>query len=1113
MTSQKAKQIQGSLRTPLGAASLLALIVVPTLAASVKPAPRTPARSAPTYNRDIRPILSENCFQCHGPDSAARKAGLRLDRRKEAVARGVIAPGKPAQSRLISRVFAAQPALQMPPAASRKTLTAEQKDTLKRWIAAGAQYEPHWAFTPPAARVPVPAVKNAVWSRGEIDRFVLARLEREGLKPSPEAPKVDWLRRATLDLTGLPPTLAEVDAFLADRTPKAYEAVVDRLLASPRYGERMAIPWLDVARYADSYGYQSDQLSPTWPYRDWVVRAFNDNLPYDRFITYQIAGDLLARQEMKKAISPTLNPTPIPPQPQHQVPSAYRDMVLATAFNRLHRMTGEGGSVAEEWRLEGVADRVHTFGTAFLGLTFECARCHDHKFDPVSTRDYYSISAFFNSIDEYGMYDRADIVPSPSLLLPTPEQEKVLADAAQGVTQAEDNLAKVRSEREPAFKTWYDAQFGAVKAPPQGDAALRAAAAMMMAPAANQDLTGRFDFERFNGAVLPNQAPGATAQGARQDEVPLVEGRSGKAVQLDGENNVNFPQLGRFTRDTPFTVSFWLYDTRQGAEPAVVFQACDGTDAGPHGYDLLIEKGILTARIFRHWPGNAIAVRATRPMQANTWTFVTVTYDGSSRASGLKIYVTGQSDQETLRDHLYKGTGQHTLVFGQRFRDKGLKGGRIDELSIYTRALSPMEVAWLHESGPRSAVTEIAADPARSIKFLQEYYYSALDPETRKASAALTDARARLTAAEDPVYEVAVMDEMSRPRPAYILPRGQYDTPRTPANLVQRTTPAAVLKFPDNLPKDRLGLAQWLTRPDHPLTSRVAVNRFWQAFFGRGLVETAENFGVQGQLPSHPELLDWLARDFINSGWDVKKLARKIVLSATYRQASALRPDLKERDPGNKLLARGPSHRLNAEAIRDEALAAAGLLDERRGGPPVSPYQPGDLWRESNTMSPAYRQSIGGDLYRRSLYTVRKRTAPIPNLLAFDAPSREVCVARRQTTSTPLQAFVLLNDPQFVEAARVLGERVVKEAADPAARVRLAFRSLATREPTATEQRLLTGLYTSQLQSFRGDTTAAAKLLAVGDRKPDPALPPAEVAAATVVAQTILNMDATIWKR
>jgi hypothetical protein len=1022
------------------------------------------AEPAVQYNRDIRPILSENCFACHGLDHNKRMADLRLDVRESAVAKGAIVPGKPDASEMIQRIFATEDAIRMPPTASHKRLTAEQKTLLKKWIQEGAPYERHWALVPLPSHVAVPPVKNAAWPRNEIDRFVLARLEREGVRPSPESGKAEWLRRVTLDLTGLPPSREEVRAFVADRSSKSYERVVDRLLASPRYGERMAVPWLDVARYADSYGYQSDQLSPTWPYRDWVVRAFNRNLPYDRFITWQLAGDLL--------------------------PHATRDQRLATEFNRLHRMTNEGGSVPEEWRIEGVADRVRTFGTAFLGLTTECARCHDHKYDPISQRDYYSLSAFFNSIDEYGLYDRSDIVPTPSLLLPTPPQAKEDAAARADSLRRENEGVKIRRDREPAFQSWL-ARPGSPSIP---------------------DEIGRFDFEAWDGTTLKNTAPGATANGAAQDEVPLVEGRFGKAAQFTGENNVHFPDLKKFARQTPFTFAFWIRDPGASEGPEVVLQACEGTDAGPHGYDLLIDGGRLTARLFRHWPGNAIAIRTVAAIPKETWTHVALTYDGSSRAAGLRLYLDGRpAPVETLRDKLYKGIGQAALTLGQRFRDRGFKDGRIDDLFVFDRSLSPLEIAQLFDGRSLAAAME---QPRRNEAGLREYYFSALDPATREAAKALETARERVVSAEDVQFETLVMAEMQAPRPTYLLARGQYDAPKTDADRVGRDVPADVFPFPKSLRRDRLGLAQWLLLPNHPLTARVAVNRIWAIFFDKGLVETQEDFGVQGKPPTHPELLDWLARDFIQSGWNVKRLAKKIALSSVYRQASALRPDLRERDPRNDLLARGPSRRLSAEAIRDMALDAGGLLDERLGGPPVSPYQPGDLWTESNSMSPAYHQSVGGDLYRRSLYTVWKRTAPMPNMSAFDAPSREVCTARRQTTNTPLQALVLLDDPQFVEAARHLGERMLREAGpSDAARAKFAFRLLATREPTPSEMKLLTALYREQRSLFAADPDAAKKLIRVGDSKPDSSLQPVELATATVLAQTVLNLDATVWNR
>jgi len=975
------------------------------------------------YTREIRPILAENCFTCHGPDVAARKAGLRLDVPNAAVKRALLArvTAKPESGAL------------MPPPETHKKLTPAQIAKLKLWVAQGGHYDKHWSFVSVPKTVPVPPTKNKTWARNPIDKFVLARLERESLTPSKEASRTEWLRRVSLDLTGILPTLAEADAFLADKTPTAYEKVVDRLLASPHFGEQQALPWLDIARYADSYGYQSDQLSPTWPYRDWVVKAFNDNLPYNQFVTQQLAGDLL--------------------------PGATRETRLATAFNRLHRMTNEGGSVPEEWRLEYVADRVRTFGTAFLGLTLECARCHDHKYDPVTQRDFYAFSAFFNSIDEHGLYNQSDIVPTPTVLLPTPEQETALEQAKAGVIAAEKALDDTKSARAAAFAAWQ-----------QGKTEL-----------SSPDLVAHYGFESLD--EVPHV-----------DEVKLVEGKQGLAALLTGDNNVNFPGKANFTRHTPFTIQFWMRDPRQLTEPMVVFHASSGTDVGFHGYDLLIENGVLTARIFRHWPGNAIAISTpSAVVPKDTWTKVALTYDGSSRAAGLKLYINGSlAATQPVRDHLWKGTGAHTLAFGERFRDRGFKGGLLDELSIYSRALTPLELG---------STTDTVTSRA-------EYYFSAIDPETRAATAALAAAREKVWRAEDPMREVAVMEELPQPRPSYVLARGAYDAPRS-----QRAARGVPAVFGGGTLKDRLALAQWLTRPDHPLTARVAVNRFWQQLFGRGLVETAEDFGIQGRLPTHPELLDWLARDFLTDG-NMKRALKQLVLSATYRQGSARRPDLEKKDPQNLLLARGPSYRYSAETIRDIALAASGLLKDTLGGPPVSPYQPGDLWREANTMSPAYRQSVGTDLYRRSLYTVWKRTAPMPNMVAFDAAGREVCVARRQATSTPLQALVLLNDPQFVEAARALGERILKDGGPTdASRVRYAFRRLAVREPTATEARLLEALYTEQRTAFAADLPAAQKLLTVGASKPDPTLAPAELAAATTLAQAILNLDATIWKR
>ena len=1026
--------------------------------------PGQPQKSV-SFTKDIRPIIAESCFACHGPDAARRAAGFRLDQRDSAIARGVIVPGKPEKSKLLQRITASSDAGLMPPPAFHKKLTPAQAALFKAWIKQGANYEAHWAFVAPSSKIAPPQVKNSAWCKSPIDRFVLARLEHEGLKPSPAASRVEWLRRVSLDLTGIPPTPRERDAFLADKSVGAFETVVDRLLASTAFGERLASPWLDTARYADSYGYQSDQLSPTWPYRDWVVSAFNRNLPYDQFITWQIAGDLL--------------------------PNATREQRLATAFNRLHRMTNEGGSVAEEWRMEGVSDRVRTLGTAILGLTLECARCHDHKYDPITTREYYSFASFLNNIDEYGMYDRSDIVPSPTVLLPNSQQEAALEAARKGADTEAARFADTVKSADAGFNAWLASKPSAALA----------------------DQTGKFSLDGLDaGGVFKNQIEGSKENGGHADEVKFVPGHTGKAALLDGENNINFSGLGRFTRHTPYTIAFWMKDPRLADGPAVVYSATDGTDAGPYGYDLMVDKGILTARMFRHWPGNAIAVRTRVEVSKDTWTHVAVTYDGSSRGSGLKIYINGKlADQFVLRDKMVKGLGTHNLVFGQRFRDRGFKGGAIDEVAIFNRDITPIEVRTLVDGRSLADAIE-KADPNNAE--LKEYYTSAIAPRVRTERQMLADARMKVWAAEDPQYEVAVMEEMPGERPTFVLARGRYDAPKDDTTRVHRVVPASMPPLPRGAKPDRLALARWLTAPNHPLTARVEVNRLWAMMFGKGIVETAEDFGIQGKPPTHPELLDWMARDFMTHGWNIKALLKSIALSSTYRQSSALTPALKVRDPRNDFLARGPSQRLSAEQIRDSVLSAAGLLDTKMGGPPVSPYQPGDLWRESNSMSPGYHQSVGGDLYRRSLYSVIKRTAPMPNMLAFDSVSREFCIARRQPTNTPLQALVLLNDMQFVEAARCLAQNSIQATAgNSAGLIQDMFRKLAVREPSAKEIKLLSELLDNQKASFQREPEMASQLIHIGDSKPDATIPVVDLAAATVTAQTIINLDAVVWNR
>ncbi|HEX3988163.1 MAG TPA: DUF1553 domain-containing protein [Verrucomicrobiae bacterium] len=1023
------------------------------------------------YNRDIRPILSDRCFRCHGPDAQSRKAKLRLDDSVSAFGprkdpnEHAIVPGHPDQSVLIRRIFAKDPDDVMPPPSSYLTLSDSEKETLRRWVAQGAKYEPHWAFVPLPGAVAVPQIKNKSWARNEIDNFIAARLEKAGIKPSREASKTRWIRRVTYDLNGLPPTPAEVDAFLADKSPKAYEKVVDILLASPHYGERMAVPWLDAARYADSYGYQNDALCPTWPYRDWVVSAYNRNLPYDQFLKEQLAGDLL--------------------------PHPTREQRLATAFSRLHRQTAEGGSVEAEWRTEYVADRVNTFSYAVMGLTFECARCHDHKFDPITQRDYYSLSAFFNSIDEYGLYNDAEHVPTPSILLPNSEQEKAMTATAGALATNTEEFRATLESVEPEFQSWLK------------QTNLTADIPGLVAHYTFDWLT---ETNRFANEVNPPNLSSSIAANT------LVPGKFGQAVQFTGDDEIAFPGIiGSLQPWDQYSVVFWLR-IPEALTNAIIFHQSAGTDVGFHGTELSLEDGKLFFAIKRFWPGNALAVRSRVVVPRDQWVQIGVSYDGSGDAGGMRLFVDGSKDDlEIVRNRIYKSpeNGGSGFVFGARFRTMGLKGAALDELRVYNRPLAAVEFAQLHDG--HSLEDAVAS---RDATVLREFFAAARSRPVAESRLSRAESVKKYLETRNPVQETSVMEELPQPRPTFVLARGRYDAPKTDAARVTRTTPGVLPPFPAGAPHNRLGLAEWLTEPNHPLTARVAVNRYWQMIFGRGIVSTSENFGTQGAAPTHPQLLDWLARDFINSGWDTKALLKKIVLSSTYRQDSVFRRDLKEKDPENLLLSRGPSHRLSAEMVRDTALAASGLLDDKMGGPPVSPYMPGDLWREANSMSPAYHQSVGGDLYRRSLYTVIKRTAPMPDMTAFDAPSREVCVLKRSATGTPQQAFVLLNDTQYVEAARVLAQHALKEGGpDTAKQIRFAFRRLAGRDPDAMEARVLAELWTEQEKIFLAEPARAKQLIAVGDTKADESLDVVKLAAATVVTQAILNLDATVWKR
>ncbi|HEV7225998.1 MAG TPA: DUF1553 domain-containing protein, partial [Pirellulales bacterium] len=927
-----------------------------------------PPAAAVEYNRDVRPILSDRCFRCHGPDSASRQAELRLDRRESATSEhdGVraIAPGEPQASELLRRLVADDLDERMPPADSGERLSADQIAVLRRWIEQGAEYQPHWSLIPPQA-TPPPEVRQRDWPKGEIDRFLLHRLERENLAPSPEAERPVLLRRASLDLTGLPPTLDELDEFLNDPADDAYERAVDRLLASPRYGERMALDWLDLARYADTNGYFSDLERQMWRWRDWVIDAFNRNQPFDEFTVEQLAGDLL--------------------------PAPAVEQKIATGFNRNHPVTNESGVIDEEYRVEYVADRAETTAAIWLGLTLGCARCHDHKFDPLSQREYYQLFAYFNNVPEQGLVKGVGN-PPPAIRLPSPEVERRLAEIERRQAPADAAWKAANDRLQEPFNAW---QAGAAKSLPA------------VCPA---DAAAWYDFSR-EGADASGRGRAAQAV----DRVRYADGIRGQAALLDNGGHFEFASDLPVDRQTPFTVSVWI-------KPAAAQSGCIVSKIEPagelRGLEILWYKRQLRVNLVHRWAESALELMTESSFPPHEWRHVAVTYDGSGEAAGLKIYVDSKLQTVKVERDSLSGAianGQPWRI-GRKDEVNGFDG-LIDEVQIVPRAAPAEEISGLYwgqlVDGALAAPPEKRSQ--RQSQALLEYYLdhaaSAEDRGVYQLCEALKRERAEVLAG---VPTTMVMQELEKPREAHLLVRGQYDQP---GDAVSPGVPQCLPALPAGAPANRLGLARWLVDPAHPLTARVAVNRLWQQFFGAGLVKTTNDFGSQGEAPSHPELLDWLAVEFVRSGWNVKAMQKRIVTSAAYRQSSRAAAALVERDPENRLLARGARFRLPAELIRDQALAIAGMLTGTVGGPSAKPYQPDGLWEAvSYNGDYSYVQDHGPALYRRGLYTYWKRQSPPPGLLAFDAPTRETCVVRRSRTNTPLQALVLLNDPTYIEA-------------------------------------------------------------------------------------------------
>lgn len=1019
------------------------------------------------YNLHVKPILSDKCFLCHGPDkNEGQKAGLNLSTREGALAaltsgKHAIVPGKLAKSELYFRITTPDEEMMMPKKGSNRVLTDYEKAVLIKWIEQGAEYKPHWAFIAPV-KLDVPAVKNKQWVKNEIDAFVLQKLESNELQPSPEADKETLLRRVTLDLTGLPPTLQETDAFIADQSVNAYEKVVERLLQSPHYGEKMAVDWLDVSRYADTHGYTVDRYRPMWPWRDWVIKAFNENMPFDRFVTWQLAGDLL--------------------------PNATREQKLATAFNRNHAQNMEGGIVDEEYRSEYVVDRTSTVGTALMGLTISCARCHDHKFDPVSQKDFFSLYSFFNNVDEAGQISWDNAMPVPTMLLTDAKQDSIIAYLSKKESAIATELNAITQSEKAGFEQW------------------KLHTGNTIPFNAKKGLQAHFTFDKLTNGAFINEVntkdKGITA------EPVLVPGRIGNAFKSNGDDVLKLGEVGIFNRFQPFSIGVWVNIPKELNKGVIFHKGSGDITYNFRGYFLNIKHDKAEVLMAHTWPYNNILKVTEAPLPKEKWIQLTLVYDGSGKAGGLKLFIDGsEAAMITEKDNLYKDImftngEQPGLQVGADWRGTGFKNGLVDELVIYNRALTPAEVNILvHLQAGNPAPQTITDDD------LSQYYFSSVSPGWHRKAAELQQTRLERNAVMENIPEIMVMEEMKQKRKAYILERGVYDNYGAE---VQPDVPAAILPFGKDLPRNRLGLAKWLMDPKNPLTARVIVNRYWQTYFGTGLQKNADNFGNQGGMPSHPELLDWLAVRFRESGWDVRAMQKLIVLSAAYRQSSYTSPELLKKDPENILLARGPAFRLTAEMVRDAALTTSGLLSPAIGGASVKPYQPDGVWAVN---SEVYHQDTGAALYRRSLYTFWRRTNPPPAMSTFDAPMRSNCTVQRQKTSTPLQALVLLNDPQFVEAAKVLAEKAMANGNAATDRILYCYRALTARTPSAKEKDILENLYAVQYEKFKKQPAKMNGWLTAGNYKIKQGKDLQALAATTVVASTIMNSDAFITKR
>ena len=1030
------------------------------------------------FNKDIRPILSDKCFHCHGPDEHDRKGKLRLDiphgddgAFREKKGSFAIKAGDPSKSEIWLRIITDDEDDVMPPSDStKKPLTKKERDLVKKWIEQGAQWQEHWSFNP-IEKPEVPKVEqHKSWAKNEIDHFVLEEIKNHGLKPSPEAPKYKLIRRAYLDLIGLYPTPAEVKAFEDDKSPNAYEKVIDRLLADKRYGERMTLKWLDIARYGDTSVYHADGPRTMWPWRDWVINAYNTNKPFNEFTIEQLAGD--------------------------HIPNAAPEQKLATGFLRNNGTTDEGGAFDEEYRVEYTVDRLALTSTVWLGLTMECAQCHDHKYDPISMKEFYQMYAFFNVSADKGMQTRRGNAEPKMKVPPSKEDKELIAQYNTEKAKVENELQEYRKKNVSKVESWITENLKK-----HGHSSTV------------EGLTNHFPLDEVGGKTIADTI--ATKEPAKV-QGRLRKSKRGKepSVNLRGNDNFFSKNAGFFIdNNTPFSYGGWVYQDNVNGFKAP-FARMDSKNQY-RGFDLFTVNGQFGVHLIHSWAGNAIKIESTgEKLKNKKWHHLFATYDGSGKAAGFKLYIDGKEVPHKVHADTLTATTKTKVPFRIGRREVGANfTGHLDDIRIYNRILEPADLKLIMEQNSASVIFSKAALAGDQLdkEFLANYYFAKNDKTYQSIQNKSKNFDSKIN--EIVNRDVMIMTDMNVPRKTYILNRGSYDQPMKNTE-IKADTPDILPPMKEDMPKNRLGLAQWIMDEDNPLTARVTVNRYWSMFFGKGIVSTVTDFGSQGAWPSHPKLIDYLAADFRDNGWNVKRTIKKILMSAAYRQDSVVSEELAEKDSENIYLARGPRFRLQGDLIRDNALYVSGLLYQSIGGAGTRPYQPPGLWKEvSLSNNVVFKRDSGDNLYRRSMYIYWKRSAPHPAMVTFDAPTREKCVVERSRTNTPLQALVTLNDEQFVEAARCFAERIMKEGGKSNAdKIDWAFSMVTSRKPATAIRQKIEALYEDQVKHFTENPENAKQFLTVGEKKRDESLNPAQHAAWAVIAKLMLNMDETINK-